>query len=142
MDILDHLTEEHRKAAALLDRLPESEAGSERDGIVRELDDALTLHMTVEELFLYPMAGKVVGAEEMKEANNEHDLARQGLMALREYEDEPGFGAAVEMLKGGITHHIHDEESELFPELRARAADQLASMDPEQLEQEARAAIT
>ena len=31
----------------------------------------------------------------------------------------PGFGAAVEMLKGGISHHV-EEETRLLPELKER----------------------
>ena len=30
----------------------------------------------------------------------------------------PGFGAAVEMVAGGISHHVEDEENEAFPKLR------------------------
>jgi hypothetical protein len=30
----------------------------------------------------------------------------------------PGFGAAVEMLKGGISHHVEEEETQLLPELK------------------------
>ena len=32
--------------------------------------------------------------------------------------DEPGFGAAMEATKAGITHHVEEEENELFPKLR------------------------
>jgi hypothetical protein len=30
----------------------------------------------------------------------------------------PGFGAAVEMVKAGISHHVEEEEHEAFPKLR------------------------
>ena len=30
-----------------------------------------------------------------------------------------GVGAAVEMLKGGILHHVEEEETEIFPELKS-----------------------
>ena len=36
---------------------------------------------------------------------------------------QPGFGAAVEMLEGGIGHHVEEEETEMFPALR-RATDE------------------
>ena len=32
--------------------------------------------------------------------------------------EQPGFGAAVEMLKGGILHHVKEEETEILPELK------------------------
>jgi hypothetical protein len=45
-------------------------------------------------------------------------LAREGLQKLNELVDVPGFGAAVEMLRGGIMHHVNEEENELLPELK------------------------
>ena len=31
---------------------------------------------------------------------------------------QPGFGATVEMVKAGISHHVEEEENEAFPKLR------------------------
>jgi len=139
MHVLDHLESEHRKAERMLAQLSDSEAGPERNRIIEELDDALRVHMAVEEMFVYP-AEKALDAEEVKEANTEHDLARDGLAKLHELASEPGFGAAVDMLTAGIAHHVQEEESDLFPKLRRHAADQLDPLDPEELEQEARRA--
>jgi hemerythrin-like domain-containing protein len=136
--VLDQLVQEHRKAESLLEQLAQSEEGAQRNQLVGQLDDALRTHMAVEERFLYPVAERVVAAEDVEEAINEHDLARQGLDALSEYEDERGFGAAVEMVKAGIGHHVQEEESELFPKLRQRVPEELAKMDPEELERQAR----
>jgi len=140
MHVLDHLTEEHRKAEQMLAQLAGSDAGAERDRVIGELEEALSVHMAVEEMFVYPVALEVLDAEDVREANNEHDLAREGLAKLRELAAEPGFGAAVDMLTAGIGHHVHEEESDLFPKLRTRAADELAGLEPEALEQEARRA--
>jgi hypothetical protein len=46
---------------------------------------------------------------------------------LRLAPDEPGFGAALEALKGGISHHVEEEEGEVFPKLR-KDSDLLASI--------------
>lgn len=135
MDVIEHLTEEHRKAEQLMERLGETEPGPERRQLIDELEEALAVHMAVEEQFLYPIVDEVIGTEEAEEADAEHDLAREGLATLREMADQPGFGAAVDMLKGGIGHHVEEEESELFPQLRAEAGDRIAGLDPEKLEQ-------
>jgi hemerythrin superfamily protein len=134
MDVIEHLTEEHRKAEQLMERLGQSDPGPARDGIVDQLEEALAVHMAVEEQFLYPIVESALGSEETAEANAEHDLAREGLTIVRDMQAEAGFGAAVDMLKGGVAHHVHEEEGELFPRLRAVAADQLARLDPEKLE--------
>jgi len=136
MDVLDHLTEEHRKVERLLDQLADSDEGAERDRLIGELESSLGTHMAVEERFVYPIVKDVLGAEDKHEGVNEHDLAREGLVKLRELQDEPGFGAAVDMLKGGIGHHVEEEEGEMFPKLRQEAADRLAALGPaEELEE-------
>ena len=59
-----------------------------------------------------------VGAEDEEEAQIEHGLAREGLDKVQQMVEMPGFGAAVEMLKGGISHHVEEEETQLLPELK------------------------
>jgi hemerythrin-like domain-containing protein len=134
MDLIEHLTQEHREAEALMGKLSESDPGPERDALIDELDDALTVHMLVEERFLYPIVSSTLGSETEEEAETEHSLARDGLAILRDLASAPGFGAAVEMLRAGVSHHVGEEESEVFPRLREKAADELASFDPEVLE--------
>jgi hemerythrin-like domain-containing protein len=75
--------------------------------------------MEIEENILYPIVAKEVGAEDEEEAEIEHSLAREGLAKLAERVAKPGFGAAVEMLKAGIAHHVEEEETELLPELKS-----------------------
>ncbi|MEZ5265618.1 MAG: hemerythrin domain-containing protein [Acidimicrobiales bacterium] len=116
MDVLEHLEQEHRQVEQLLERLADADDG-EALPLIDELERSLATHMAVEEQFLYPLVEQVVDAESEEEAEVEHDLARDGLAKLRELQDKPGFGAAVDMLKAGIAHHVREEEGELFPEL-------------------------
>jgi len=134
MDLLDHLTQEHREAEALVEQLAETDPGQERNRLVDELTQALHQHMEVEEQFLYPIVRDELGKEDAFEGNIEHQLAREGLEKLHELRDKPGFAAALDMVKAGITHHVEDEEGEMFPELREKAADRIAGLDPEKLE--------
>jgi iron-sulfur cluster repair protein YtfE (RIC family) len=135
-DLLEHLTEEHRKAEQMMKTLLDSDEGPERERTLGELREALTKHMAVEEQFLYPIVKRTLGEEPEEEAENEHQLARDGLAKLSELVSEPGFGAAVEMLQGGIGHHVKEEEQEIFPKLRRQAGDEVAALDPEELEQQ------
>ncbi len=113
------LKADHRDAKRLMTALAETEEGSERETMANELNEALTLHMDIEERILYPVVANEVGAEDEEEAEIEHGLARNGLATLMSMVDKPGFGAAVEMLKGGILHHIEEEETEIFPKLKS-----------------------
>lgn len=138
MDVLDHLIEEHRKVEQLLDTLKESDAGPEREAALSELEDSLATHMAVEETFVYPIVEEAFGDkgdEDVKEADNEHQLAREGLGNMRDLVAEPGFGAAVDMVKAGLEHHVEEEETDLFPRLREKANDKIKALgDPEVLE--------
>jgi iron-sulfur cluster repair protein YtfE (RIC family) len=120
-DPITILRKDHREAEELIQRLEDSKSpGTRRRQTVDQLVAALTLHMDLEERLLYPLARKELGAEEAKEAMVEHQLARDGLKKLKQLVDAPGFGAAVDMVKGGIKHHVKDEETEMFPKLKKK----------------------
>ena len=112
------LKADHREVEKLLDKLAESEEGKEREELLDELTFKLTSHMEMEEQIVYPPVITEVGEEDEEEAEVEHNLAREGLDKLRSMLEVPGFGAAVEMLKGGIKHHVEEEEGQLLPELK------------------------
>jgi iron-sulfur cluster repair protein YtfE (RIC family) len=112
------LKADHREVEKLLDKLADSEEGAEREQMVDELVTKLSAHMQAEESIVYPPVKAEVGEEDEEEAEIEHGLAREGLDKVQQMVDMPGFGAAVEMLKGGISHHVKEEETELLPELK------------------------
>ena len=112
------LKADHREVEKLLDKLAESEEGAAREKMVAELVTKLSAHMEAEESIVYPPVRTEVGVEDEEEAQIEHGLAREGLRKVQEMVEMPGFGAAVEMLKGGISHHVEEEETQLLPELR------------------------
>jgi len=110
---------DHRHVEALFEQLAESDEGPERERLVSDLEESLTAHMAFEEGVVYPLVVEEIDAESAQEAETEHGLARDGLAKVRELVAQPGFGAAVESLKGGITHHVEEEEGEMFPKLRS-----------------------
>lgn len=118
-DPLTLLKADHRTVKQLLTRLADSEEGPDRERMVAEVSSALSLHMQIEESLVYPLVARDVGEDEEEEAEIEHGLARDGLAKMAELVAKPGFGAAVEMLKAGIAHHVEEEETELLPALRS-----------------------
>ncbi len=117
-DPMTILKADHREVKKLLTALGDSEEGTEREQMAAEVDAALRLHMEIEETFLYPAVAEYVGEEDEEEAEIEHGLAREGLAKMVSMVDKPGFGAAAEMLLGGIEHHVEEEETELLPALK------------------------
>ena len=100
------LKADHREAEKLLTKLADSDEGTERQEMVDELTMKLTAHMELEETIVYPSVREAVGQEDEEEAEVEHRLAREGLQKLQSMVDVPGFGAAVEMLKGGDYYRV------------------------------------
>jgi len=134
-DPMTMLKKDHRDVERLLERLGDAE-GSERHQLLEVLDRSLQLHMRMEEELLYPLVPQIEDQETEQEAEIEHGLARDGVSKLRALVDAPGFGAAVDMLKGGISHHVEEEETSLLPAMKkglgkerwARIGDQMAAM--------------
>jgi hypothetical protein len=120
---------DHRKVEQLFDRIEAAE-GDERRDLVEELTLELLVHMQLEEQEIYPLVEQDVDAEMAEEAETEHGLAREGLDRVRELSpDGPGFGAALDMVKAGILHHVREEEDEVLPKLQEQlSADELAQL--------------
>jgi hemerythrin superfamily protein len=120
------LERDHRKVERLLEQLGDDPDEPELSQLVSQLVSELQLHMSFEEEQIYPLVQQLDG-EMAEEAETEHRLAREGLEKLTSLAGAPGFGAAVEMVKGGITHHVEEEEGEMFPKLRRELDGERAS---------------
>jgi hemerythrin-like domain-containing protein len=116
-ELLNTLESQHRDAEDLLAQLTNAAEAAEQQPLVEQLVSALEEHMAIEEAQVYPELERIDG-ELAEEANVEHGLAREGLTKLQSMVGQPGFGAAVEMVKAGISHHVEEEENEAFPKLR------------------------
>jgi len=118
MDVTKLLEADHRQVEDLFEKIEKAD-GAKRQPLIDELATALRSHMELEEDVVYPKMEPVTGDEAVEEGNTEHKLARKGLAdMIKLAPDEPGFGAALDAVKAGITHHVEEEESDVFPKLR------------------------
>ena len=115
--LLDQLETEHRQVEELFSKLEQAESEGEQRTLVEQLATALTRHMEIEETEVYPAVAEI-DSEMEQEAETEHELGRDGIATLQQMVGQPGFGAALAMLKAGISHHVEEEEGEVFPALR------------------------
>jgi hemerythrin-like domain-containing protein len=115
--LLDQLEAQHREAERLIADLENATDAAQQQPLVDQLTTALQKHMEIEEQQVYPELARLDG-EIAEEAEVEHGLARGGLSEMASMVGQPGFGAAVAMVKAGISHHVDEEENEAFPKLR------------------------
>ncbi len=128
MDVTRLLEADHRHVEELFAQIEDAD-GKNRQPFIDDLASSLRPHMELEEQVVYPAMEPVTGHEDVQEGVTEHDLARKGLEdVLRLAPDEPGFGAALDALKAGISHHVEEEEDDVFPKLRDQGASVLEKM--------------
>lgn len=117
-DPMKLLKADHREVERMFSELERTEDPGERATLAQQLQTNLAAHMAIEEQLVYPLVTDRLGEEQGEEAEIEHGLAREGVERLVAMCDQPGFGAALEMVRAGIKHHVEEEEGELLPDLK------------------------
>lgn len=120
MAIFETLKEEHdllRNQLTKILNLPNS-AKVEREECFEELKKTLNSHTLAEEEILYENMLPVEHLEsEVREGIEEHRLSNQLLVELNNLDvTHPQWEAKVKALKDLLTHHLKEEEEELFVE--------------------------
>jgi iron-sulfur cluster repair protein YtfE (RIC family) len=142
MDVLEHLEDEHRKVEKMIAQLESSTTADARRSILADLGDSLSTHMAVEEERVYPIVEEALGADKAREAESEHDTSREDMAAMVEQVDSQSFAAALAKFKEGISHHVQEEEQQLFPQLRAKASADIAALgDAHEVEDDVKAEL-
>ncbi|WP_292962857.1 hemerythrin domain-containing protein [Novosphingobium sp. UBA1939] len=106
------LKADHRKAEQLFAQF-EKAKDDEKQALIEQVCNALTLHTMLEEEIFYPVCReKIPEDDSLNEAQVEHDSAKlliADLLLLRQ--DDPFRDAKVKVLAEQIKHHVREEES-------------------------------
>jgi hemerythrin-like domain-containing protein len=122
-DAIALLKQDHREIKDLFEKFEEAgpRAHATRETTVERIIETLSVHAGIEETVLYPEIRERIPAaeEDALEALEEHHVAKQTLAELQRMgsEDER-FTAKVTVLIESVTHHIDEEEDELFAKVR------------------------
>lgn len=112
----DLLVHQHRQVETLLDRLESPKV--DVDGTLRELADALTAHIAIEEKLFYPAIRKL-DPDLILEGLEEHAMGRFALKRLLGTPaGDHSLKARLKALKELMTNHHKEEEKDLFPKAR------------------------
>lgn len=110
---IDLIKADHRRVDALFDEF----ADTGEPTVVGQIVDALTMHDDAEQSALYPLAGHVLGDEELIERSAAaHSGVKKLIDRLRSLEGQP-LAQAVADLAEVVRLHVEDEEQHLLPAL-------------------------
>ena len=94
---------------------------TKRATLLMNLKHMLSKHALQEENVIYPALREVGETEQADHLNNDHGYVKQYLFELTEMpKDSPMWGAKVRKFRADIEKHMHEEETELFPSLKAK----------------------
>jgi len=121
-DAIKLLSADHREVEALFKEFQKTkEDESANADIVQRICNALSVHAEIEEEIFYPAAHEALsekGDDLLDEAEVEHASIKTLIEQLRDA--KPGedlYDARVKVLSEYVTHHVREEEGELFPKV-------------------------
>lgn len=124
-DILARLREDHKAVKQLLDKLEKTteRGASTRRKLVEKITTELEAHTEAEEATFYQaihdLARKKDDEDKFYEAHEEHHVVDLVLPELRDTDPAtPQFAAKAAVLKELVTHHIKEEENQMFKRAR------------------------
>src|SRR6476619_1825399 len=130
-DVFEMLKADHRHVQDLFTKFEDADKRA-RASIADETLTALEVHAALEEELVYPAVAEVIDDEELiNEAKEEHHVAKVLIKELRKMDaEDEGFSTKFKVLGELVSHHIEEEEGEMFPQA------QEGGFEPERLSKE------
>ena len=122
-DALTVLEADHRNVDRLFSEFQQLGDAVEdaRQALARKIVEELLTHTRIEEQVFYPRVRELGGEsrDEVLEAVEEHHLIKALVIELNQLtpKDER-FDAKMQVLQEQVEHHVHEEETEMFPRVR------------------------
>jgi hemerythrin superfamily protein len=131
-DAVEILMQDHKDVDALFkeyESLQDQGSDAAREELAGLICQALSIHARIEEELFYPAARAARGVESklVDEAAVEHQSLKDIIgRLLKAPASDPLYDAGVSVLAEYTRHHVKEEESELFPEVRKSGIDLVA----------------
>lgn len=118
MNAIELLKEDHDRVDRFFQKVKATDEG-EHKALFEKIKEELEVHTHIEETIFYP---KLKEEEELKdivlEGVEEHHQAKMFLRELSNLvEDSEKFEPKLKVLMEDITHHVQEEEGEMFPKV-------------------------
>ena len=114
------LKADHKLVATLFADYETTNSKSKKKQLVAQICKELSIHAQVEEEIFYPAVQKALKDHELvPEATVEHATLKDLIAQIKDVEpDGDMFDAKVKVLSEYVTHHVKEEEGEMFPEAK------------------------
>jgi hemerythrin superfamily protein len=125
-DAVSLLMADHRTVEKLFAQYEKAkEDDAKKQAIFEQISTELKVHMQLEETIFYPASREFVEEQDtVNEAEVEHASAKDVIAQLEAMEpSDEYYDAKVKVLQEMIEHHVEEEETEYFPEVRESAMD-------------------
>lgn len=121
MNALELLKEDHKKVAALFDKVEGTESEQEHRKLFEKIKTELEVHTHIEETVFYP---KIKEYEDLKdlvlEAFEEHKQVKTLIREIDNLvEGSEKLDAKLKVMGENVEHHVEEEETEMFPKVEA-----------------------
>jgi hemerythrin superfamily protein len=119
MNAIELLKEDHNKVSRLFQKVKATEE-SEHKKLFEKIKEELEVHTHIEETIFYPKLKEHKELEDITlEGIQEHHQAKMFLRELSNLtEDSQKFEPKLKVLMEDITHHVQEEEGEMFPKVK------------------------
>ncbi|EYF03604.1 hemerythrin domain-containing protein [Chondromyces apiculatus] len=134
MKATELLKTQHKEVDALFEKIKEAKPEEAR-GLVEQLATSLVAHSNIEKEIFYPSVRNALEDAKLHEAYDEHALVEFQLQKL--LTTAPGdesFHARCDVLKEVVTHHVKEEEKEMFPQIEQRVGEEQLEQMGQQME--------
>lgn len=139
MDIYSYLKKDHRRVADLMDQVLATHVPAERKALFEQIKEELTLHADTEEVTFYKAITEATESKDVSErlehAEDEHDEIRDLLETLSStpVKSEKWIEQFGEF-KHAVTHHVEEEEGEVFEKAKKYLSDAKAKELAQQMD--------
>jgi hemerythrin superfamily protein len=121
MDAITLLKQDHKAVEKLFKQFEKTTAPAEQRKLAQRIVKELSVHAAIEEMVFYPaVRTQVPKAEDtVLESLEEHYIVKWVLNELEDMKpNHERFKAKMTVLIENVRHHVKEEESELFPDVR------------------------
>jgi len=124
-DAIALLKADHKAVSSLFADYEETDSGKQKKLIVTEICNELTVHTQIEEEIFYPAIRAALKDKLLlPEAKVEHAGIKDLITQLEGVEpDGVAYDAKVKVLSEYVEHHVKEEQTEMFPKVKASSLD-------------------